>query len=260
MYPFKRKLRFWILNAAAAVVAFLLICLLVLHCLDGYTRHGHFILVPNLRGLTPTDAAAITADKELQVVVIDSVYNRNIAGGVIVEQFPLPDSKVKNNRIIQLTINARSQETVRFPDLRQSSYRQALQRLKNLRLRPGKIEYAPSPYANLVIGFRRGEEIVEAGEQVPVGESIDILLGEGETPGETVVPRAIGKTLEEAGETLLHAYLNRGEIIEDKTIKNSADRAVARVYRQIPAEGQTARAGATVTLYLSKHLKTETQE
>jgi beta-lactam-binding protein with PASTA domain len=198
--------------------------------------------------------------KELHVTVVDSVYNTAFAGGVVVEQFPLPGAKVKNNRVIQLTVNARSQETVVFPNLHQSSFRQALQRLKNSRLKPGKIIYAPSPYANLVIGFRRGEEVVEAGTRVRVGEVIDVLLGRGETTGETAVPRLFGKTLEEARELLLYAYLNPGEVVEDYTIRNSADRAIARVYDQRPREGVAARRGEFVTMFLSKNLKKEPEE
>ncbi|MDR0766669.1 MAG: PASTA domain-containing protein [Odoribacteraceae bacterium] len=252
MHLLERKIRFWFINIVIAVALFIVACAVTLYCLDGYTRHGHYILVPDLRGLSPVDAAPVAGERELFVVVVDSVYNRTFAGGVIVEQFPLPDARVKNNRVIQLTVNARSLETVPFPDLLQFPYRQTLQKLKNLRLKPGKIEYVPSPYANLVTGFRRDGLPVEPGTRVPVGVEIDILLGEGEKPGETVVPRLDGKTLEEARDLLLHAYLNTGEVIGDNTVKSNADRFTARVHDQFPAPEQPARRGSRVTLYLSK--------
>jgi beta-lactam-binding protein with PASTA domain len=250
--PYSKRILFWTINVGVAIVLFALTCVFVLRRLDAYTRHGHYILVPDLRGITPREALPVVTGQDLHVVVVDSVYNKEVAGGVIVEQYPRPDAKVKNNRVIQLTVNARSPEMVLFPDLRQSPYRQALQKLKNMRLRPGRIEYAPSPYANLVLGFRRDGLPVEAGTMIPVGTRIDILLGEGQKPVEATVPRLAGKTLEEAREALLHAYLNPGEAIGDRTVANEADRATARVYDQRPREGELARAGATVTLYLSK--------
>ncbi|MDR2131196.1 MAG: PASTA domain-containing protein [Odoribacteraceae bacterium] len=254
MHRLKRsKLFFWSANVAIAIVLFLSISIFVLYRLDDYTRHGHYILVPDLRGITPAEALPVAEEKQLHVIVVDSVYTRDLAGGAIVEQFPRPGAKVKNNRVIQLTVNARLPETVLFPDLRQSSYRQALQKLKSTRLRPGRIEYVPSPYANLVLGFHRDGIPVEAGTRVCVGEKINILLGEGVPPGETTVPGLAGKTLEEAREILLHAYLNAGEVIEDYTITGEAGRAAARVYDQRPRPGASTRGGSVVTLYLSRN-------
>ncbi|MDR1415192.1 MAG: PASTA domain-containing protein [Odoribacteraceae bacterium] len=248
----KKRITFWTTNIALALILLLAIILFVLHRLDSYTRHGHYILVPNLRGVAPAEATRIAETKNLHVTIIDSVFDRDFAGGAVVEQYPLPDAKVKNNRVIQLTVNAKEPETVRFPAINQPSYRQALQRLRGLRLRPGRIEYAPSPYANLVLGFRRAGAPVEAGALLPVGARVDILLGDGGQPPEITVPRLAGKTRDEAIELLLQAYLNTGEIIGDRTVTTDTDKNIALVYDQRPAPGQTARAGNTVTLYISR--------
>ncbi|MDR1273309.1 MAG: PASTA domain-containing protein [Odoribacteraceae bacterium] len=261
MYRFNKKgFRFWLANVAVAIVLFLLSAWFVLRCLDNYTRHGHYILVPNLRGVAPREAARVVEEKGLHVVVIDSVYNRNLPGGVVVEQYPLPDARVKNNRVIQLTVNAKEQETLLFPELNQPSFRQALQRLRALRLQPGRVEYTPSPYANLVLGFRHGGLPVEAGTRLPVGARIDILLGDGGGEVETTVPGLTGKTLEEAVDLLLQAYLNVGEVTGDHTVRNDAERAVAYVYEQRPGAGYVTSAGRNVNLSLTRDPKKKIEE
>jgi beta-lactam-binding protein with PASTA domain len=248
-----KKILLWTANVALAALLFFLACLYALDRLDSYTRHGHHVLVPDLRGLLPADARAIAGESELDILVIDSTHAAGARPGTVIDQFPLPDARVKNNRVIQLTINAREPETILFPELNQPSFRQALQRLKNLRLRPGKIEYIPSPYANLVLGFRAGGMPVEAGTRLPVGSAVDILLGSGEgEPAGAIVPRVTGKNLDEARDMLLHAYLNVDRVNADASVKSEEDVAAAFVYEQRPGAGYLTRAGRAVTLFITR--------
>jgi beta-lactam-binding protein with PASTA domain len=250
---YKNPVVFWTANVAGAVVLFFLACLLVLDRLDSYTRHGHYILVPDLRGVLPVEARGIAGEWQLDVVVVDSVYTSGGRPGVVVEQFPRPDAKVKNNRVIQLTVNATGPEMIPFPELNQPSFRQALQRLRAAHLQAGRIEYVASPYTNLVIGFRADGKPVETGTRLPAGTSVDILLGNGGTaPRETVVPRLAGKGLDEARDLLLHAYLNVDGVNVDATIRDETDLAGAFVHEQRPAAGHVSRAGRAVTLFLTR--------
>lgn len=248
-----KKILFWGINVVIACLILLLIGWIVIRQLNNYTRHGFFIEVPDLRGLTPQEALPFSEKKEMNILVVDSIYDKEALPGTIVEQFPSSGSKVKSNRTIQLIINASSVEKVPFPQLRQSSFRQALQRLHNLGFEIGKLKYMPSDFRNLVLGFESEGEPIEVGDLVEKGKTIDIILGSGKQPASVTLPNLFGKTLEEATHLLLHSYLNPGEIIFDNSVQQEADRKKAVVYLQRPDLTSSNRVmqGEEVTLFLT---------
>ena len=245
-----------LINIAIACVILFIIGHIVLNRLNKYTNHGYYISVPELRGFTPEEAASFAEEKNLQIIVVDSIYDNDAKPGTIVEQFPSPNAHVKNNRAIQLTINANAPEKIIFPNLRNVAFRQTLQRLKNLGLHVGRIEYAPSNFKNLVLDFKHNGNIIAPNSLVQKGETIDIILGNGNTSNDQVtIPSLVGKTLAEAKNILLQTFLNLGEIIPDNTVKTDADKATAIVYQQLPEaeENITMKMGENITLYLTKN-------
>ena len=244
-----------LINIAIACIVLFLIGYIVLKRLDKYTNHGYYITVPELRGFTPDEAESFAKDKNLQILVIDSIYDNYAKPGTIVEQFPSPNAHVKNNRAIQLTINANAPEKIIFPNLRNVAFRQSLQRLKNLGINVGRIEYAPSNFKNLVLDFKYKGNIIEPNSLIQKGETVDIVLGNGNTSNDQVaIPLLVGKTLAEAKALLLRAFLNVGEILPDNTVKSGADQSTAIVYQQMPEfeENMTMKMGGDITLYLTK--------
>ena len=201
------------------------------------------------------EAESFAKDKNLQILVIDSIYDNNAKPGTIVEQFPSPNAHVKNNRAIQLTINANAPEKIIFPNLRNVAFRQSLQRLKNLGLNVGRIEYVPSNFKNLVLDFKYEGNIIEPNSLIQKGETVDIVLGNGNTSNDQVaIPSLVGKTLAEAKAMLLRAFLNVGEILPDNTVKTETDQSTAIIYQQEPEfeENMTMKMGGDITLYLTK--------
>ena len=220
-----------LINIAVACIVLFLIGYIVLNRLEKYTNHGYYITVPELRGLTPDEAEPFAKEKNLQILVIDSIYDNNAKPGTIVEQFPSPNAHVKNNRAIQLTINANAPEKIIFPNLRNVAFRQSLQRLKNLGLNVGRIEYVPSNFKNLVLDFKYEGNIIEPNSLIQKGE-----------------------TVAEAKAMLLRAFLNVGEILPDNTVKTETDQSTAIIYQQEPEfeENMTMKMGGDITLYLTK--------
>ena len=135
------------------------------------------------------------------------------------------------------------------------AFRQSLQRLKNLGLNVGRIEYIPSNFKNLVLDFKYEGNIIEPNSLIQKGETVDIVLGNGNTSNDQVaIPSLVGKTLAEAKAILLQAFLNVGEILPDNTIKTEADQFMAIIYQQEPEfeENMTMKMGGDITLYLTK--------
>ena len=121
--------------------------------IDIYTHHNQAIEVPDLRGLQPEEAKEILSRKDLRLQITDSVYSKTIAPGAVVEMIPPAGSKVKQNRIIFLTINAKTSQTVEVPDMFEISQRQAEATLKSLGFVIDSIEYVPYKYKGLVINI-----------------------------------------------------------------------------------------------------------
>lgn len=259
----KKHLFIFLVNIIIAIILLFVIGYIVLDKLDEYTQHGFSIEVPNLQGMDLTEAEVKAAENQLQITVVDSVYASNTEPGIIMEQFPRPHAKVKNNRIIQLTINAHSPEKIQFPNLRNTAFRQALQQINVLGLKIGRLEFAPSNFRYLVLDFKYDNQTLEPGTEIEKGKQIDMVLGAGSSGNDQVyLPNLIGKTVDEAKYQAIQSYLNVGQIIPDSTIRNTTDMQEAIVYKQEPEydEKQTVQQGFPIILYISLDKKKITEQ
>ena len=72
--------------------------------LNLYTKHGQYLTVPNFTGKNINEVVGNLDYGDFGFTVIDSVFDLKSPKGMIVRQDPYPDSKVKSNRKIYLTI------------------------------------------------------------------------------------------------------------------------------------------------------------
>ncbi|MGL4331569.1 MAG: PASTA domain-containing protein [Bacteroidales bacterium] len=145
-----------------------------------YTHHNQAITVPDVKGLQIDEASQALSKDKLRYQVVDSVYSRTTAPGAIVEQLPAANAKVKENRIIFLTINARSQKKVAVPDLRDNSYRQVVATLEALGFKVVDIVRKPSAYKDLVLDVTYNGRSLSNNKELPYGSGLTILVGNGE--------------------------------------------------------------------------------
>ena len=97
----------------------------VLAWLDSYTRHNQAVVVPDVKGMKLEDAAEFFGNNKLRYNVIDSVFSKDVAPGSIVELVPGVGSKVKEGRIVFVTINALTSQMAVIPEVEDLSFRQA---------------------------------------------------------------------------------------------------------------------------------------
>ena len=109
--------------------------------------------------------------------VIDSVFARDKAPGVIIEQIPAAESKVKEGRIVFLVVNATSTQMVGMPDVIDNSQRQAEASLQSLGFKIAQISIVPSEWKGLVLEVRSGGRIVKSGQKLPYGSSLVLYVG-----------------------------------------------------------------------------------
>ncbi|MCM1483223.1 MAG: PASTA domain-containing protein [Muribaculaceae bacterium] len=147
--------------------------------LDSWTDHGHYATVPDVKGLPYEQALDSLESRGFEVELTDSVYNDKLRPGTVVEQNPKVGTKVKNGRLIYITVNAFSPRTVTLPNLVDTSLRQAKSILEGLGLKNISIVEVPSEFKNLVIAVKRGGVRLSTGARVPLNAQIVIEVGAG---------------------------------------------------------------------------------
>ncbi|MBN1131522.1 MAG: PASTA domain-containing protein [Bacteroidales bacterium] len=221
-------------NLLLAILITVIIVLAVLLWLKIYTHHGQAITVPDFSGLTIDEIEDVTSSRELRYEIIDSIFSNTVPRGTAVKQNPVPNSKVKKNRKIFLTMNAVNPEMVYMPQLVGISIRQARLAIENSGLKLGQISYRPDYAVNNVLQQLHGDTVIKEGSEIPKGAKIDLVLGMGLSGETTRIPNLIGLSLEPARGRITDNYLNIGAITFDETVLNSEDSASAVIWRQYP--------------------------
>ncbi|NSW44311.1 MAG: PASTA domain-containing protein [Bacteroidales bacterium] len=231
--------------------------------LSSYTFHGESIDVPDLSNMTFEEAEHTAELHDLKVVLSDSVHFLNKPKGVVISQVPAPKSKVKPERTIYLIINGFNNEKIAMPDLRGISLRQATADAELFGLKIGKLTYVPDISTTVLKQLYKGKEI-EPQTMIPVGSTIDLVVGKGESNEKTEIVCVVGKTLEEANTLLSAASLNIGTVTKDATIKNAKDSIRAFIWKQSPScnNNNAISLGSYIDLWitLDKDLLPETNE
>ncbi|MEG1617102.1 MAG: PASTA domain-containing protein [Bacteroidales bacterium] len=175
-------------NVLLVIAASGLLILGVLYWLDSYTLHNQAIVVPDVTGMQEEAAAPVLKSKKLRYQVIDSVYSRSAQPGAIVDQIPAAASKVKENRIVFLTVNAKNAQTVELPDVQEISQRQALASLRALGFKVDSVRYVTYEYRDLVVGVQYNDKIVTSGQRLPFGANLVLEVGDGniEVPADSL--------------------------------------------------------------------------
>ena len=172
------KLPVYVHLLAIATVACIVVYI-VIKSIDSYTNHDQGVYVPDVRGLQIEEAAPFLENSLLQYDIIDSIYSKEVAPGAIVELIPEAESKVKKNRTIYITINAKSEETIAIPRVDSISYRQAYALLIARGFMGVEPKYVSGEHRDLAIGVEYGNRMVEAGTQVPLTAKLILVISDG---------------------------------------------------------------------------------
>lgn len=230
-------------NALAALGITIFLIVANMFFLRIYTGHGDSVAIPDLRGKTSKEVSTLLDDLDLRFQIRDSVYSRETAPGTVLDQFPKPGMKVKENRTIFITLCAVSQVLIPMPQLTDISYRQAANIIESSGLVAGKIEYKPSEFSNLVLEQKVNGRTVRIGEMIPKGTIIDLVLG-SESNGETSeVPTLFGRNLTKAQIILEEVFLNAGTITYDESVLYEAQKAKAMIFKQSPDPAEVFEVG-----------------
>ncbi len=216
-----------------------------------FTHHGQKFSTPNFSGLTLNQSLELAEDKNINIEIIDSVYDAPGDKGTIVDQTPPADFLIKENRTVFLTIKALTPKMVEMPDLRNISLVQAKSEVEMNGLLIGNLTYKPSTYENLVIDQFLGKDKILPGTLIEVGTEINLTIGKAEDGENTSTPDLIGLTKNEASLMAAENSLNLGSLIYDKSVKTVQDSAKALVWKQSPPENRELPLGSEIDLWLT---------
>jgi transmembrane PASTA-domain-containing protein len=179
-FSFKTNKYFW-LNLIAMMAVVILLLFGVLKWLDVYTRHGEAVVVPDVKGMTVGEAEMLLRNHGLVCVVSDSNYVKNKPAGSILELNPSAGQKVKEGRTIYLTINTLDVPLRLVPDVADnSSVRQAQAKILAAGFKLSESELI-SGEKDWVYGVKYKGRQLNMGDKVPVGATLTLLVGDGET-------------------------------------------------------------------------------
>lgn len=261
-----------------SIIVFVLIFLFFYMYLPGTTNHGETITVPNLTGMQLEDMDDFLGKRNFRYEVSDSGYSEQYPPLTILKHYPLPGSRVKENRKIYLTIKATMPASVKMPGLIDGSLKNAEIVLKSYGLKLGSIQYKPDLASNAILEQLIDDKPVKEGSMVPLGSEIDLIVGDGLGNRVFEAPNFIGLELEEANFAIIGSGLNSGsvmvkvldtlDIIEildyvremDMEIDTASVVKSGHVYRQHPLAGEEIRLGEQVDLWIISRSEEDSME
>lgn len=238
-------------NLVAIIIVVIILFTGVSFVLNDTTRHGESLTVPDITGLKMEDAEKLLASKNLKFMITDSLFFEDKPKNSVLDQNPSPQSKVKEGRIIYITLNSNKAPLVNMPNLIDVSLRQAQVMLQSVGLKTGRLIYKPDIAQNVVLEQLYGNQNTSAGTKIPKGSTIDLVLGDGLGQGDVSLPDLTGMTLEEARNLLASSALSVGSVVYQGAVKDTTS---AKVFRQTPtfAEGVMVGSGQAIDLFLKQ--------
>lgn len=185
-FSFKKNRFFWG-NLLAMLLVIAAVLLGALKWLDGYTRHGMAVVVPDVKGMSVSEAQTVFQSRGLTCAVADSTYMKAQPAGCILDYTPAAGQKVKEGRVIYLTINTLNVPLQPVPDVADnSSLRQAEAHLLAAGFKLDSIQFIPGE-KDWVYGVKFGDKELAVGEKVPMGATLTLIAGDGgELPADSL--------------------------------------------------------------------------
>ena len=257
MFKFITNRPFWV-NLLAVILLSVFLIWGFLQLLGVITKHGSYLTVPSVTSKTTAEAVKILESKGFEVMIRDSVYTDTAKMGIVLKQFPEPNSTVKVNRIVLLTINRSTLPMLDMPSLQGKSLGYALEILRRSHLMVGDTTYKPDFMMGSVLEQRYNGNIINSGSKIPWGSKVDMVIGGGLSNDQIIVPSLLGLTYGEA-----KLVLEQNGIMLASTVVDlgTTDTVNAFVYKQNPPKFTEdkrpvyIRSGQVMDVWVAKEMK-----
>ncbi len=173
-----------------------------------YTKHGESVELPDVTDKGVEEGISVLDEGGFEPVIQDSVYDEQFAPGKIIQQNPLPFSRVKEGRRVYLVVSI-GEKPRYMPQLIGLTPQDAEFRLKEQGLTMNQVFYEFSDF------YPRGVVInqsVPGGEEVEKNQRVNITVSLGQAPTSQEIPNLVGKSLETAEKELENLGVPLGRI------------------------------------------------
>jgi len=195
--------------SAFGAISFVVVILFEYIIMPMYTRHNTGQYLMDVQGKTLEEAIAMIEAEDFRAIVSDTMYTNKVAEGIVVDQYPKPNMKVKTGRTVRLKIST-SEKLVSIPNLIGQSLRSAELILQQASLLIDTVYFEYNPE------FPKGTiawQYPKANDTMKKGFGIQVTVSKGLPPDYFYqVPNVIGLSLNQAKEYLAKARLKVGKI------------------------------------------------
>ncbi|HET8962346.1 MAG TPA: PASTA domain-containing protein [Chitinophagales bacterium] len=225
--------KIFLVNVFIALIVIALLLVITLSLVNAYSRHGDSRTVPDITGMNKEEAVSQLKNASLEFAVIDSTFNPDERPSTVLNQDPLPNSKVKSGRTIYVVLNMSEAMPVAIPNIEiGTSFISVREVLASRGLKVGEISYKPFQYKDVFLEMRFEGKRIKAGEEIAKGSKVDLVLGNGLGETNIEVPDLTGFTYIEAVNLIQLKNLNLGSVIGNGMITDTLN---AYVVKQYPA-------------------------
>lgn len=236
-------------SIAATIIVILLLAVIYFYMyLPAATNHGETITVPSIEGLHVSELEDFLVKRTLRYEVNDSSYTEEFPPLTVLRQFPAAGSKVKENRVIYISLNRVTPPTVPMPNLVDGSLINAEAILRGNELKRGRIQLVRGPFLNLVKEMRYEGTKIEPGTRIPKGSVIDLVVEDGGN-NSFPAPDVRGYTLEDAKIPIFGSHLNISIEVVGDTLGGTEP---VVVLKQKPQPGENIKVGDVVEVWVGK--------
>jgi beta-lactam-binding protein with PASTA domain len=232
------------------------VLLLVILWLRWYTHHGQSLVLPDYIGERVEVAAKDAKKNTFEIKVIDSVFMVGRDGGIIIDQNPKGDSKVKQKRKIYVTVTKGTADKIpmgRLPILYGKSYERKKKELKQgfeINTKVIGRRYDPGAPEHILEVIYRGETVISGDVkkddvQIEKGGTLEMILSK-DSGGSLTMPDLRCMGYDEAIFLSQTLNLSVNEHLEDSKTTDETF-----VWRQDPAPDSRVYTGDTIQVYLS---------
>ena len=241
-----------LLNVVVVLGLFVGLVWLAFRWLEQHTHHGEEIPVPNIMNMPVQDAVKILEEQGLKYEIDSGEFQPKYKPLQVLQIWPMANSKVKANRIIQIRVNPKTWAKVIVPNILNKYKGLAFRQLEQVGLKIGDTIYEPNIQRVAVLRLQINGRIVQPGDQVMRFSVVDLVIGLG-PKRDVVVPNLVGITVEEAEQLIKKSLFEIGVVQYDGG--NTDPSAI--VYYQDPANGSRRDQGMQIDLWASKKLPAE---
>jgi len=231
----------WIISVAAVALAFVLVLFGAYQLSMKNIVNISEVEVPNMQGLSLSQAQALTDDLGIELYVEKEIYSNAYEKGVIVDQGIPAGRKIKRSPVgVTLSKGAK---LVEVPDI-VNNYAYSIDvLLSGSGLQKGNLiyEFSDEPEGIII----RQEPV--AGELVAEGTLVDYIVSSGVEKEYRAMPSIIGLQLEEATQQLEDLGFAVGQVIYEKS-----DKPAGEVLYQSYPEGADVVIGSEISVKVSK--------